>query len=149
MGTSGALLAIIGLVGAAYILLQMGGGVDTSATPEVQRLAIAIATAEGFYTQGSRPQRDNNPGDMTQDLIGRATGVDGAFVVYGNVADGWANLYAQINLWNSGGSSHATPDSTIADIAGFYTSDNQTTWATNVANALGVTTDTPLSQILA
>jgi|SRR5215831_9299578 len=142
-----AAVMIFALVAAGYILLQMGSNVDTSATPQVQRIAIAIATAEGFYTQGSRPQRDNNPGDMTQDLIGRSVGKDGPFAVFANVGDGWANLYAQINLWLSGGSAHATPDSSIADIAGFYTADNQTSWATNVANALGVSTDTTLGEI--
>jgi hypothetical protein len=144
-------LLILGLIGAAYILLlATGDTVNTNATPGVQALAKAIATAEGFYVKGSRPQRDNNPGDMTQDLIGKGVGMDGPFVVYGNVADGWANLYAQINLWLSGGSSHANPDSTISDLSSFYTTDSppgaQNTWAVNVANDLGVSTDTPIGQ---
>lgn len=144
-----AVLMIIGLLIGGYLLLNLGGdAVNTSATPGVQRLAQAIASAEGFYTAGSRPQRNNNPGDVTQDLIHKAVGMDGAFPVYATAADGWANLYAQVNLWLSGGSAHATPDSTISDVSQFYTTDvpagAQQTWALNVANGLGVTVDTPI-----
>lgn len=146
---AGAVLAIAALLAVGYILLQMGGGVDTSAGAGVQKLAQAIATAEGFYLSGSRPARDHNPGDMTQDLIGKAIAKDGAFVVYANDADGWANLYAQINLWLSGGSQHANAQSTISDLSGFYTADNQSAWAVNVANAAGVPVDTPIGEITA
>jgi hypothetical protein len=143
----GALLGIGTLLAVGYILLQMGGNVDSSASPGVQTLAQAIATAEGFYVAGSRPARDHNPGDMTQDLIGKGVGLDGAFIIYATDADGWANLYAQINLWLNGGSAHATASSTISDLSTFYTADNQSTWAVNVANAAGVSVDTPISQI--
>lgn len=142
---AGAVLGIFALLAVGYILLQMGGNVDTSASGGVQRLAQAIATAEGFYTAGTRPNRDHNPGDMTQDLTGKAIGMDGPFVIYASDADGWANLYAQINLWLSGGSEHANADSTISDLSQFYTADNQSTWAVNVANSAGVTVDTPIS----
>jgi hypothetical protein len=142
-----ALLIVLALVAAGYVLLQMGGSVDSSSTPGVQALAQAIATAEGFYIAGSRPQRDNNPGDMTQDLIGKGVGMDGPFVKYATAADGWANLYAQINLWLNGGSANASSDSTISDLSSFYTSTAQSSWAVNVANALGVSVDTPIGQI--
>jgi L-asparaginase II len=142
---AGVAIGVMVLLAVGYILLQMGGSVDSSASGGVQRLAQAIATAEGFYVAGSRPQRNHNPGDMTQDLIGKAIAKDGFFVVYANDADGWANLYAQINLWLSGGSSHANAQSTISDLSGFYTTDNQSTWAINVANSAGVTVDTPIS----
>jgi len=147
-----ALLAIIALVGVGYILLlAFPGGLNTGADDRVQKLAQAIAGAEGFYNQGSRAQRNNNPGDMTQDLIGKATGHDGPFVVYATPDDGWANLYAQINLWFSGASNRADGSSTIADISSFYTTDvpagAQANWASNVAGALGVSVDTPIAQI--
>lgn len=140
-----AAIGILALLAVAYILLEMGGNVDSSASGGVQRLANAIASAEGFFVAGSRPARNHNPGDMTQDLIGKAVGMDGPFVVYSSDADGWANLYAQINLWLQGGSSHANADSTITDLSSFYTKDNQSTWAVNVANSAGVTVDTPIS----
>ena len=147
-----ALLAIIALAGVGYILLlAFPGGLNSSADDRTQKLAQAIATAEGFYTAGSRAQRNNNPGDMTQDLIGKATGHDGAFVIYATPDDGWANLYAQINLWFSGGSNNADGSSTISQISSFYTTDvpagAQANWASNVAGALGVGVDTPISQI--
>lgn len=146
-GVPSALLVIVGLLGAGYFLLMAGDVVNTNASPQVSRIAIAIATAEGFFVAGSRPQRNNNPGDMTQDLIGRGVGKDGAFVVYSTAADGWANLYAQINKWLVGHSAWANSDSTISDISQFYTADNQSNWAINVANSLGVTVDTPIGEI--
>jgi len=147
MELSTAGLMIFALLGAGYILLQLGGGVNTTASPAVQKLAQAIAKAEGFYTAGSRPARNHNPGDMTQDLIGKAVGQDGPFPIYATDADGWADLYAQINLWMSGGSEHADPSSTIEDLSSFYTANDQSTWALNVANALGVPVDTEIGQI--
>jgi hypothetical protein len=123
------------------------GGQDTSADERTQKLAQAIATAEGFYVAGSRSASNHNPGDMTQDLIGKAVGTDGPFVVYASDADGWANLYAQINKWYSGTSNRADGTSTIAELSSFYTTTEQDSWAVNVANALGVSIDTPINQI--
>jgi len=84
---------------------------------------------------------------MTADLIGKSTGKDGPFVVYANVQDGWSNLYAQIQAWIDGSSSHADSSSTIGDIAGFYTTTDQAAWASNVANQLGVSIDTPIGEV--
>jgi hypothetical protein len=42
-----------------------------SAQPEltvISKIADAIAFAEGFYVPGSRPCRNNNPGDLERDL---------------------------------------------------------------------------------
>jgi hypothetical protein len=142
-----AFVILFGLLGIAYVLLTAGSNVNTTASDRVLALAKAIATAEGFYVSGSRPARDHNPGDMTEDLIGRAVGRDGPFVVYSQDADGWQNLFAQINLWLSGDSDYADSDSTIADLSTFYTTTQQAAWALNVANALGVSTDTPIGEI--
>jgi hypothetical protein len=134
-------------LGILVLLKSVSGGIPM--TPEnVRKIAEAIAYAEGFYTAGSRPARNHNPGDMTEDLIGKAVGTDGPFAVYASDADGFENLYAQINKWLNGTSSHATADSTISDISQFYTADNQTTWATNVANRLGVSLDTPIKEVV-
>lgn len=144
------------IVGAALVLglimlvKAIGGAVidaASSAQPNVQKIAQAIANAEGFYVSGSRPARNHNPGDMTQDLIGRSVGMDGPFVVYSTDEDGWANLYAQIQKWLDGNSSHATSDSTITQIAEFYTTTDQTAWAANVANQLGVSISTPIGEV--
>lgn len=136
---------------AASINFQSYGGSedmpDTTPNAITESLAKAIAFAEGFYVSGSRPARNHNPGDMTADLVGKAVGKDGAFVVYANDADGWANLYAQVNHWLNGTSAHAGPDSTIADLSSFYTTTQQAAWAKNVAGHLGVPEDTPIRDL--
>lgn len=158
------LIAISLLAIAAYLLYKqnlgtesdsvgdLGGYVDTSSDSLTVKIAQAIATAEGFYVPGSRPARNHNPGDMTADLIGRSIGTDGNFVVYASDHDGWLNLYAQINSWLNGTSRYHSQNSTIADIAGLgnevgYTSTEQTSWAQNVANYLGVDLNTPIGEI--
>jgi hypothetical protein len=153
MTSRGALtLAVLGGIGGLLYWLQSRGGVagDTSITAAfdpVNALAEAIATAEGFYVDGSRPQRDHNPGDMTADLIGKGVGTDGSFIVFATDEDGWSNLKAQIQKWFDGTSRNANGDSTIADLSGFYTDTQQDSWAANVANALGVSTDTSISDL--
>lgn len=147
---SQALGAVIG--GGSDSVDDLGGQVDTSQSSVTVRIAQAIAQAEGFFAPVKngvtpRPRRNHNPGDMTQDLIGRAVGRDGAFVVYASDADGWQNLYAQVNAWLEGTSRHAGPDSTIADIASFYTSTDQQAWAGTVAAVLGVSQDTSIGQL--
>lgn len=133
--------------GESDTLNELGGYVDTSANDNTVKIAQAIATAEGFYVDGSRPARNHNPGDMTEDLIGKATGKDGIFVVYSNDEDGWNNLYAQINAWLNGTSRHAGPGTTITEIAKFYTTTQQEIWANNVAEYLGVDSSTPIGEI--
>lgn len=112
-----------------------------------QLLGRAIAVAEGFGIPGSRPTRDHNPGDMTADLIGRAVGKDGPFVVYANDDDGFLNLFYQVDEWLNGSSHHASPTSTIQQVSEFYTANDSATWANNVANHLGVPVDTPIGSI--
>lgn len=151
-------IAILALVALAVVLFEqaqsgsdtvddLGGQVDQSATSATQKIAQAIASAEGFYVAGSRPARNHNPGDMTADLVGASTGTDGMFVVYDTDADGWNNLYAQVNAWLEGTSKHAGPDSTITDVAAFYTTTEQDAWAANVAASLGVSVDTTIGSI--
>ena len=153
------ILLVVGAGVLFYYVLQSGGGggsdsiediggvADTSEGSVTVRIAQAIAAAEGFGVEGARPTRNHNPGDMTADLIGRSIDKDGAFVVYANDEDGWANLYAQVNAWLDGTSRHAGPQSTIFDISRFYTTTEQDVWAANVADVLGVDLDTPIGTI--
>lgn len=135
-------------LGVLVLANTLGGAVMTSVvSASVQKIAQAIALAEGFYVAGSRPARNHNPGDMTADLIGKSVGMDGPFVVYATDDDGWANLYAQVEAWLNGTSSHATAQSTITQISQFYTTTDQTAWATTVANNLGVSLDTPIGEV--
>jgi hypothetical protein len=144
------MLLIAALVLGVIVFYKAVGGamIPGLNTPDnVKRIARAIASAEGFYVSGSRPARNHNPGDMTADLIGKKVGMDGSFVVYATDDDGWEDLYKQIDLWLNGGSAHATSDSTITDISQFYTTTDQTAWATNVANSLGVSLDTSIGEV--
>lgn len=149
------LLAVIVAAGyALYTQVQSpGSSMDTSGVdPVIQKIAEAIAFAEGFYIPGSRASRNHNPGDMTQDLIGKGVGRDGAFIIYANDADGWTNLYAQVSGWMTGSSKNADNTFSIADISQFYTTpgtsgNDQTNWANNVASQLGVSPDTSIGSI--
>lgn len=142
-------LAFQGISGGSDTIEDLNGMVDTGADPVTVKIAEGIARAEGFYVPGSRPARNHNPGDMTADLIGRATGKDGAFVVYGSDVDGWLNLYAQVNAWRNGTSHHANNESTIAHVASFYTTTDQAAWASTVAEYCGVSVNDPLSAVQA
>ena len=133
-------------LGAYVIYSAVSGGIPVT-NENVKKIAEAIAFAEGFYVAGSRPARNHNPGDMTLDLVGKAIGKDGPFVVYATDSDGWSNLYAQVEAWLNGDSAHADSTSTITDISLFYTTTDQTAWATNVANHLGVSTDTAIGEV--
>lgn len=117
------------------------GGAALSST--VQAIAQAIATAEGYYVgPGVIPYDRNNPGDIR--------GSDGQISTYSSAADGWNALYNQINLILSGQSHNYTPDMTIAQIAQIYTgADNASSWASTVASQLGVSVDTPISEVSA
>lgn len=112
----------------------------------VSRIADAIAFAEGFYSAGSRPQRNNNPGDLERDLTGKAAGWDGPYVIYKTAEDGWEALEHQVRLMFQG--SHIyKPSMTIADVASHFTSTQQGSWSANVAARLGVSVKTRLDEL--
>jgi hypothetical protein len=110
--------------------------------------SVAIATAEGFFVSGSRPQRNNNPGDLTVDTTGTGIGKDGAFIVYASATDGWAALNKQVQLILTDASNFYNSGMTLRDIASVYTTTDQTAWASTVANALGISLDVPVSTLL-
>jgi len=129
-------------------VLLSGGIALIGVSPTIRRIGEAIATAEGFYVEGSRPQRNDNPGNLTLDLTGKGIGWDGPFVRYATSADGFEALYKQISEWFSGVSTQISGDMTISQAARIYSPDGWLPWANNVANYLGISTDTPLNQIL-
>jgi hypothetical protein len=58
-------------------------------------LLQAIAHMEGFYELNSRPQRNNNPGDLSWGTEAQAFGAthgDPRFAVFPNAATGWVAL---------------------------------------------------------
>jgi hypothetical protein len=113
----------------------------------ISRIADAIAFAEGYFVPGSRPRRNNNPGDLERDLTGKGIAWDGPYVVYPSAADGFEALEHQVRLM-FGGSHIYRPSMTIAEVAMRYTESQQRIWAQNVAFRLGVTTETRLDAIL-
>lgn len=63
--------------------------------------ADAIAHAEGFYVNGSIPQRNNNPGDFRS--WGHYPQVQG-YAAFPTAADGWKALEDELNLIRNGSS---------------------------------------------
>ncbi len=60
-------------------------------------LAEAIARMEGFYRPGTRPNRNNNPGDIEYGkfaIAHGATGIDGRFAIFPTPEAGLAALTA-------------------------------------------------------
>lgn len=114
----------------------------------IHAFAVAIAYAEGFYVNGSRSQRNHNPGDLTVDTIGLAVGHDGPFVIYANDSDGWLALHEQVRKILTNTSSIYTSDMTINDIAMRYTTTEQRAWAMNVASSLGVSPETKIRDLV-
>jgi hypothetical protein len=129
------------LLAGAFVLLAISGGfIATGNWPDiVKRFAEAIATAEGYFTSGSLPNRRNNPGDISD-----ASGP----IQYATPEEGWQALYNQVNLMFFGDPSQTRYNAsmTITQVAQEY-AENWQNWATNVANYLGVSSDTKLSDL--
>lgn len=118
----------------------------------VKLFSEGIALAEGFYVAGSLAAINHNPGNMTLDLIGKSIGMNKGFVVYANDADGWANLYKQVEKILTNASGIYDSGMTLREIGQKYAStsppNEQLAWAINVASKLGIDIDTPVSTLL-
>lgn len=111
-------------------------------------LADAIAVAEGYYVSGSLAARANNPGNLKLGDVGYGM-IDGK-TVYATVTDGWNALYRQVRLMLTGESAYYHPGMTLSEVAVIYTGgDNPVSWAYTVAQSLGVSVQTRLSDLLA
>ena len=67
-------------------------------------LAEAIAHQEGFFVAGSKPNRQNNPGDLRHAPGESHEGMDpNAVGEFANAEEGWAALNRQLNLYASRG----------------------------------------------
>lgn len=114
----------------------------------VKLMSQGIAIAEGFFVTGSRPQRNNNPGDLTVDTINAGIGKDGPFIIYATEDDGWRALYKQVELIFTNASRIYDSNMSIRQIAQKYTTTDQLAWAENVARTLGISIDTPISTLI-
>jgi len=111
---------------------------------DVNRIAVAVAHAEGFFVPGSIPQRASNPGDLEEGDRGYGT-LEGKTIFF-NVADGWAALYTQIERMLSGKDKLYPATMTLAE-AGMRYSGGDPNWAKNVAGALGVDESITLAEL--
>lgn len=129
-------------------LSKVAGSMGFIADPvRVARIADAIAYAEGAQIPGSRPYRNNNPGDLTVDLNGKGVGTDGPFIVYRSMSDGMDALKKQVTLMLTNQSKIYNRDMTIQEVANNYTSTQQLDWARNVATRLGASVNDTIATV--
>ncbi len=65
----------------------------------MSKLAHLIAQEEGFYVPGSVPNRYDNPGDLRHSPHADHPGDPDGIGVIDSVADGWADLERQLQLY--------------------------------------------------
>jgi hypothetical protein len=119
----------------------------------VQTLAHAIATAEGYYVDGSRPARLHNPGDIRskyQHVYLGQVGLDPqGYVIFRNSVAGFIALEMQIQRIIRGESRYYSPHMTFAAFARRYVGGTGAgNWARIVVKELAVTPDTTLEWYL-
>lgn len=124
------------------------GVLMTTNSNVIDKFAKGIATAEGFYVAGSRPNRNHNPGDLTIDVTGKSVGMDGMYVKYANDADGWEALRKQVRMMFDNTSRVYNSTLTIKQVAAKYTTTAVAAWANIVAGYMGVSVDTRLDQLV-
>lgn len=111
-------------------------------------LTKAIAFAEGFYVTGSRPQRNNNPGDLKHAPDTYHTDIhDGdGLIIFHTEQDGWDALRHQCKIMMADESVVYHRYMTIGEVASKWApeTDEAQHWAANVAGFLGVSTTCPL-----
>lgn len=111
-----------------------------SVSDRVQRIARAIATAEGYGVPGAIPTLRNNPGNIRSSA--------GPIATYPTPEAGWEALYRQVSRMLDGTSPYYPTHYTLAQVARVYTGEAAfMNWATNVGRILGVSTDTIFSEI--
>jgi hypothetical protein len=113
--------------------------------PALSQFAAAIAQAEGYNVAGSRPQRNNNPGDLTN-WPGVPTDA-GGYSVFPDAQSGWNALEQDLNTIRTGQSQYISPDMSIAQMGAAWAGGDPN-WAGNVAAALRTTTNAIIGPLL-
>lgn len=120
-------------------------------TAQVDKLAQAIAKAEGYGPPKAKPTRLNNPGDIRAPrgvhYPGQLRIERQGYVVFKTPAAGRVALQEQIVKIIRGESNHYTLNTTINQMARRYAT-NWRPWAKNVSKQLGVPGSTTLGEIL-
>lgn len=109
-------------------------------------LAELIAQIEGYNTPGTIANRLNNPGNLRYgpNQSGTTQTASGTFATYSSADAGWNDLQAYIN-------NAANQGLTLRQFVYKYappTENDTTNYLNFVSNGLGVSADTPLSQIV-
>ena len=123
-------------------------------SPLIGAFSTAISKAENVSPAA------NNPGALRLGDLGFGTLNDAGVTIFDTLSRGWLSLYRQIGkifsgadaLWNEKASElfgvPSATDLTIAQFAYIWTgNDNPAGWAETVAGQLGVSVDTPISQL--
>ena len=118
----------------------MAGKTGVSVSAQVQRIAAAIAKAEGYGVPNAIPTVRNNPGNIRS--------AAGPIATYPTIEEGWAALYRQVSGMLSGRSRYYNPSDPLTVIAKTYTGEAAyMNWANNVARYFGVPVSTPFNQL--
>ena len=110
------------------------------------KLAVLISREEGFFTSGTLPNRNHNPGDLRHSPHSEHPGDPNAIGVIDSDADGWSDLERQLQLDAARG---MTLQQAIYSWAP-PTENNTVQYLADVLNGFGgiVDSSTPLSQVL-
>lgn len=114
-----------------------------SASPGLDALAAAIALAENVTPSA------NNPGALALGDQGNGVLNSAGVTIFATLEEGEAALVEQLTRIENGVAKYLSPNMTIAQFAVTWTgNDNPAQWAATVAQALGVSTDTTIGEIL-
>lgn len=132
--------------------LSSGITADPSTWPSgdpIWSIAQAIAFAEGANVLGARPDRNNNPGDLTRgDEHGEVVaGYDGSFIVFASKQDGWQALYLKLANIAQNSSARYNSGMSWAQIGQIWAGGDPN-WAMNVAANLGVDPNSSLGDFV-
>jgi hypothetical protein len=101
---------------------------------QTKDLATAISIAEGFGEPEAIPTLANNPGDLELGNVGNGTLGEG-ITVYSSVSEGWAALWAQVEMMLSGTDLNYPASLTWSQVGALYAGDS-IAWPANVVAQL-------------
>jgi hypothetical protein len=109
----------------------------------IDTLAQAIAQFEGFNTQGTIAQRNNNPGNLRASPYSIGTDSNG-YSIFPDAQTGWNALYYQLSLYSGRG---LTLDQMINIYAPASDNNNPSNYLNFVTGKLGVGPSTSVSAL--
>lgn len=112
----------------------------------IWNICQAIARQEGAAIAGSKPDRYNNPGDITDSVCGYSHDAEG-LTIFPNKAEGWNALYNKwLNIMNGNSAVYKPFDSWYV-IGSHWAADPN--WPNAVCSMLGVNPNTTPEQYVA